>query len=951
MSNLRQHLVDKWYGLRGDNPIEGSLTKATNVTVEEGGAFLQSRLSTSAVLGPIDCAGSRGFDSIHELIKTDGDKFVIIDAVSVNGSGNLTRKAIGAENISTTNDLEFDSVSTIVASVSVSGKPSYATARNRAFRVDGNSENIAISALNDYSALGVVAPVSISASSASGGSLIAGDYRVYVKDVKKDTNDASYIHISNPSDPVDVTVSGNAIQVSVTKTDNADVTHKWIYRTLYDGQYENAYYAAEIANITTNVTLTAADSAINTQTGIYIIDVLGGNSQMYGVPPKADFVLYAQDRMFYGVKAEDRLYYSEVGYPESVGTTSYTVPFERGDGDELIGGLAFQNALLIFKNYKFFIVDLLGEDYPQNKLSSRLGCIDPRTIKATGSNNSAMWLSHEGVQLFSNGQYVNVTTGKIYTSILRDYILNGAEFIAEYYADRNQYHLFMFYRNSAGDEISSYRHLVFSLSSGEWTEFYDREDAGGGTYSQLASVASGILTDGKGKQVLVTASLEFDGTRVELKQWDVQYSDVGATLTALNTTPVGGNWESTCFLWGDTDQKFYIAWGSIGGSLGSGTGGIYSWDGSSGNSGFTKILDFSGYDTPIDLDAFVFGTGVSSQDPWQMVYDGENFYVCFDTTEESKGEYFVKLSSGGSGTISETDLYAVAELPVGNKSYLTFLRNQLWYDEDGEPIESPSVTMEDGAIFAPTVTADTLGEGGKWFEIRWTFESGYSVAIDFSQEVLAAYELDPNYEEPPTPIYPVALFESGNNYNVLCYGPYNVDGTPPTHTLFCMVVSKYKLNILRDQILANWNESLSMSWQDPEFHIQTAFTDYGAPHLKKTLQKIHIPIDATTITCGLVHCQPDFTEQNYIGITDSAATPRYTSSPIVHEGATTVDTDDVFASTEQTRIESMGVNVSGKKIRMAIRGGTAGTTTTQAKIYPPIHHIRVWGQKDKDKRG
>lgn len=936
MSQLRQDLFEKWRGLMNDNPVKGSLTKAINVTVEDNGAYLESRLATSTVLGPIDCPESRGFESVFELSKSNGDKFVILDAMSVSGSGATIRKVIGAENISTTNSLEFDSVSTVIPSVSIAGTPSYCTARDRAFRVDGNSENYTISALNDYSVVGVAAPVSITASNASGGSLLAGDYRVYVVDVKSDG--AGYYHRSNPSTPVDVTVSGSAITVSVTETtSDPDVTHKWIYRTLYDGQYRNAFYVTAVANATANVTLTGADDTINTQTGIYIIDIEGGNSQLYGVPPKADFVLYAQDRVFYGVKSESRLYYSEIGFPESVGTTSYTTPFEAGDGDELVGGLAFQNSLLIFKNYKTFVTDLLAEDYPSTKISSRIGCIDPRTIKATGSTNSALWLSAEGVILYANGQIANVTTGKIFKTLIRPYILAGADFIAEYYPDRNQYHLMMFYRNAAETAIVDHKHLVFSLNSGEWTEFYDRESAGGGTYNQLASVAAGIVTDGKGKQAMVTASITFGGTTVDLKQWDIDSSDIytlayriaqniPGTICSYSTPNSEGTLYVISYEFSSGYDIYKITYDTTDGS-GTLVSNIETdvetyFPASEYDSYYYHAQSLPGMNIGVDSDDGVWIT-VQRKD---SVTDDQDFFLLKYTNDT--------VSSCTKITEAQfVDPTTISGFPT-NFKYGSDI-NYYWYIEEWA---HSGITSSSGY----TYSCDGWGYNSTVMDL--TSDAGYVVSIDMEGAIsdagFSGYYL----------WAPIGIYSDGTYDYVwfLCHEPL---GELANYGMFIFkFFSSLRVDVIRSEMLTNYYSSLTMSWNDPEFHIQTAFDDFNAPHLKKTLQKIHLPIDATNGMCGLVHVQPDFTEQNYIGITDEAATNRYSTSPIVHEGTVDVDTNDVFTTDEQTRTEALGMNVSGKRLRLAIRGGSIGAVG-RLKIYPPVFHVRYWGQNDRNKRG
>ena len=959
---LRQDLFNKWMGLMGDNPQKGSLTKAVNVTVEDGGAYLETRGATTTVLGPISCAQSRGVDSMHELILADGTKNILLDVVSVSSGGALVRKVIGAENISTGNEIEFDSVSVVLASVSVSGVPSYCTARNKAFRADGNTQNYAISALNNYSSIGVAAPTSISASNTTGGSILPGDYRVYVVDVKDEGN--GYFHRSNPSVPVDVTVTGNAISVTVAATSNPDVTNKWIYRTIFDGQYRNAYRALAISNISTTVTLTADDDSINTQTGIYIIDVEGGNSQLYGVPPKSDFLMYAQDRMFYGVKSESRLYYSEIGFPESVGTTNYTTPFEAGDGDELVGGLAFQNSLLIFKKYKTFIVDLLAQDYPSTKLSSRIGCIDSRTIKATGSKNSAIWLSGEGVQLYSNGEIVNITTGRIYKTILRPYIMNGANFIGEYYPDRNQYHLMMYYRNSGGTEITSAQHLVFSLNSGEWTEFYDED---GDTGAQLAAIASVILTNGFSKQVFVTAFITVDGVTFELKQWDVLDSEI-----------FGFSWYDRDY-WG-ADINYVKGVSTSFPAYGSPTPTIFTDQViENGSAAFASYVQKT-LDNPLDPSARLkdqegVGYYIPPYPTFYPATDIDLYELTGSTLPVNAGItwalyevalYDTIVDAGELWVVCLVDYRILAGAPCGWQKEWYLIR--FYVGSDGSIAFNQSERLGFGELFDWEAAAEAAGwpQSNPTFETVSTIDLSGGAVLSFSPSGTSPRTMNIVTKDGYTLTFlPTFTDWSGTEWftsNLLFYNqtygflPDSVDSGDKIRfcidgNIMCSIDKEFYININRDTILSNWNSSAEMLWHSPEFHIQTAFDDFGAPHLKKTLQKIQLPISANNPMCGLVHVQPDFTEQNYIGITDFAATPRYSSSPICHEGTTAVDTNGVFSTEEQVRQESMGMNVSGKKLRIAIRGGTAGQTTGQMKIFPPVFHVKYWGQQDRDKRG
>jgi hypothetical protein len=351
-------------------------------------------------------------------------------------------------------------------------QPSWATMQDRAFRVDGTNLNYWFKDAAGYHLLGVGAPVEPpTVASTTGGELTAGSYNVYYTYVKKD---GLYVAEGNPSPVAFVEVAGTAITVSVVTLTDPDVTHIRIYRTLYNEPGADAYLDSEISNETQTVTLTQPDDVIRDLNSILEFD--------HDVPPQAKFVLTAGSRLWFvnlpnEVGGKSTIKWSILDFPEAVPALNYQT-FDPNDGDELVGACPLSSNLLVFKRRRTWLCDIFSAQVvdgvaalSKHIISPNLGCIASGSIQAVGLD-SAMWLSSEGVILYSGGELKNVSKDRI-NSIIFGFINNGAEpFIDSVYLPlRRLYHINFLYRNSGNNTIVSQRHFVYSLDSDAWTEY------------------------------------------------------------------------------------------------------------------------------------------------------------------------------------------------------------------------------------------------------------------------------------------------------------------------------------------------------------------------------------------------------------------------------------------------------------------------------------------------
>ena len=374
-------------GLTIDKPIDGGFVKCVNADIINGEAV--RRQPHRYVDDGNTIMASNGYKSIYEYRKADGSKYIYVD-VNYDDSG-AKLKVIGCSNTSTDEDLDISTWSTPINGLTTGSTvvPRYTTGQDMCIRVDGTNDNLIFRDLTTPETCGVVAPtVAPTLAGATGGSVtISNNYYVYYTYVKKI---GTYEVESYPSPISSVLAIGSNTAINVTYTGSTDtaVTHIRIYRNL--AGFTDNYFVAidDVTNGDNTTKVISSDDDISTTTAM---------STERGVPPTAIDVVYAADRAWY--LTIDKLMYSQDSIPENVPVANY-VFLDQYDGIDNIGLGALRDSVVVFKRTKMFNVSLY---YPFNKdvISRNLGCLDKRSIVSTGSLNSVIWLSQEGVIVYN----------------------------------------------------------------------------------------------------------------------------------------------------------------------------------------------------------------------------------------------------------------------------------------------------------------------------------------------------------------------------------------------------------------------------------------------------------------------------------------------------------------------------------------------------------------------
>ena len=269
-----------------------------------------------------------------------------------------------------------------------------------------------------------------------------------------------------------ISVSAKKINLyNIPTSSDPQVTARRIYRTKAGG--EIYYWLDDINNNTAN---TYTDNIPDAS--------LGHHSQISydrGVPPVADDVEVWDDRVWFMVSSENKVYFTNTGEEYEMADENF-IPFESREPENLTAIKAFGGSLYVFKPNSVFRLNKVGDSYYElEKMPFKAGCDSHGSVVAT--ENMMIWKSKTGVELFNGynilkpalSRYIKNTFSEIDVSKL-------IEVFGELNVKKNQYWLTLPAPATGG------KSMVLNLTTNTWdvytfaddlTAFYNFIDSNG----------------------------------------------------------------------------------------------------------------------------------------------------------------------------------------------------------------------------------------------------------------------------------------------------------------------------------------------------------------------------------------------------------------------------------------------------------------------------------------
>lgn len=251
--------------------------------------------------------------------------------------------------------------------------------------VVGYDDNLSIEATTSHT-LGIVAPTSTCtvADEGSAGNP-DGAYR-YVITYQRSGN---FPCESNPSaESAEVVVVTNKIDLTaIPVSPDSKVNARRIYRTVADGAI--FFWLADIADNTTTV---YEDNIHDDSLGDEV-------SYDRGPPPTADFMEIWDNRAWYAVASDNKLYFCNTGEAEEMAAKNL-IQVKARESDNITGIKAFGDRLYVFKNKSKHVVEKVGDSsYIMTELKDKIGCDAPGSVAIM--QELMIWKSKYGIEVFN----------------------------------------------------------------------------------------------------------------------------------------------------------------------------------------------------------------------------------------------------------------------------------------------------------------------------------------------------------------------------------------------------------------------------------------------------------------------------------------------------------------------------------------------------------------------
>jgi hypothetical protein len=350
-----------------------------------------SRFNTVSLGGPVQ--------SLSSFIKTDGTSYTIAkvgtELISVSATGAHTTIKSGL------------SASTVHEGVNGNDRHIISVGSDGLFSWDGTT----------FTQLGQAAPITFTATIASGGSLITTNiYNVVISYY------ASTIGFeSNHSDPEIVTATSPNLKIDLTDipitADNALVDTIYIYlkNVTADGEY---LFIGEIPLGTTTYTIDEESTSADTPETTH--DIPGRNILDLDGTVGGNYLNFFNSCLVYTSSNKREVYISEEDLPDAFDSTDGAKVFPIAGKGGITGtavGLYNESVLdpflVIFKRKSIRIYSEIGNQRKMVVLSEEIGCVSNETI--TVKNGVVYFLSEEGFRAIANGKLVTDKSGEAIT--------------------------------------------------------------------------------------------------------------------------------------------------------------------------------------------------------------------------------------------------------------------------------------------------------------------------------------------------------------------------------------------------------------------------------------------------------------------------------------------------------------------------------------------------------
>lgn len=268
-------------------------------------------------------------------------------------------------------------------------KPIILQYRNRAYIFAQFSQNLTVNEFNQLTTMGIKPPTTIptlAAGSGSGGS--TGNAIGFITQVHK--VGPYVIHESNPggaTNAVSLTGQGRLWTGLPTTTLDPRVNFLRGYVSMDGAALARFAWERELGTTTVeeNVSTAALGTAMSTSRG---------------VPPYAHIAETYHERMWFVTPDHPtRVYFSEIGEPESVKATSF---FETQEGEYITAMHHYYDQLVVFgRRVTYLLQGYTAADFVWRKIHPSIGCISRKAVKDIAGR---LWFpSEDGVTIYDGG--------------------------------------------------------------------------------------------------------------------------------------------------------------------------------------------------------------------------------------------------------------------------------------------------------------------------------------------------------------------------------------------------------------------------------------------------------------------------------------------------------------------------------------------------------------------
>ena len=371
--------------------------------------------------------------------------------------------------------------------------------------VTGYDTNLSIEAATSH-ILGIVAPTSTCTVADEGTAGNPDGAYKYLITYQRSSN---YPCESNPSDEsLEVDVTTHKIDLTAIPTSSdSKVNARRIYRTTAGGAI--FYWLADIADNTTTV---YEDN---------IADGSLGDEVSYdrGPPPAADFIEIWDNRAWFAVSSENKVYFCNSGEAEEMADANF-IQVKARESDNITGLKAFGDRLYVFKNKSKHIIEKVGtSSYVMTELKDNIGCDALGSVAVM--QELMLWKSKYGIEVFNGYRQMRPIVSSFVQRTI-DTINNT--YLDKIYGTINEKETEYWLSIPTGAATEPNEIIVLDIEKGVISGIYD-------FHKDITALYN--IRDGSENLVLISGSS--DGNIY--KHGDSYYDDDGTAISAKFRTP------------------------------------------------------------------------------------------------------------------------------------------------------------------------------------------------------------------------------------------------------------------------------------------------------------------------------------------------------------------------------------------------------------------------------